>query len=112
MATTPASEHLTSSEFTQRTMLSDLMQQRWLVGIGIGIGIMLVMRMRQAPAPERAARRLVRDLRHVDDVDDARDLFGSEMPTIIRPAMLLLLEEVERQVNRMFRGLERSIERL
>jgi len=112
MATTPASEHLTSSEFTQRTMFSDLTQQPWLIGLGIGVGIFLLMRLRQPPAQERAARRLVRDLRHIDDVDDARDLFGSNVPTILRPAMLLLLQEVERQVRRGFRQLERSIERL
>jgi hypothetical protein len=112
MASTPASEHLTSSEFTQRTMLSDMTQQRWLIGVGIGIVVLLMMRMRQAPEQERAARRLVRDLRNIDDIGSARDLFGSEVPTILRPALLLVFEEIERQTHRFFRNLERSIERL
>src|SRR5689334_19077377 len=109
MATTPYSERMTSGEFTQQTMLSDLMQQRWLIGLGIGFGLFMLWRMRSTPEPERAARRLVRDWRHVDDVDDARDLLGSNLPPIIRPALLMVLEEIERQVKRGLRQLEREI---
>jgi hypothetical protein len=112
MATTPYSERMSSSELTQQTMLSDLLQQRWLIALGVGFGIFMLWRMRSTPEPERAARRLVRDLRHVDDVEDARDLIGSNLPPIMRPAMLLILEEIERQVEQGFRRLERTIERL
>ncbi len=112
MATTPTSERLTSSEFTQQTMFNDLLQQRWLIGAGIGIGFLLLMWLRRPPAQEKAARRMVRDLRHVDDLDDARDLFGSNLPVIIRPALLLMLQEIERQIERGFRNAERAIDRL
>ena len=112
MGTTPGSESMTSSDFTQRTMLSDVTQQPWLIALGIGMGILLLTRLRRPPAQEQAARRLVRELRHVDDVGDARDVLGSNVPTIIQPALLTILEELERLVQRGFRNLERSIQRL
>jgi hypothetical protein len=112
MATTPYSERLTSTEFTQRTMLSDLTQQPWLIALGIGLAIFVLARMRGAPDQEKAARRLVRDWQNVDDVDDARDLLGSNLAIIMRPALLLVLEEAQRQARRAFRNLEKSIERL
>jgi hypothetical protein len=34
------------------------------------------------------------------------------VPTIIRPVLLTVLEEVERQVHRVFRSVERQIEAL
>ena len=75
MATTPYSESLTSTEFTQRTMLNDLMQQRGLlIGVGVGVGLLLLFLLRREPDEKEAARRLVRDWRNVDDVDDARDV--------------------------------------
>jgi hypothetical protein len=113
MATMPESERLTSSEFTQQTMLSDLTQQRWLIGAGVGLGVLLLVKMMRRPAEqEQAARRLVRDWRKVDDVGDARDLLGENIPAILRPVLLLTLEEVERQVRRGFRRLEHTIEHL
>jgi hypothetical protein len=113
MATTPESERLTSSEFTQQTMLSDLTHQRWLIGIGIALGAMILFRLfRRPPEHEEAARRLVRDWRKVDDVYDARDLLGKNVPAVLRPALLLILQEIERQVHRGIRRLERTIEHL
>ena len=110
MATTPESERLTSSEFTQQSMLSDLTQQRWLIGIGLALGAMILFRLvRRPPEHEEAARRLVRDWRKVDDVYDARDLLGKNVPAVLRPALLLTLEELERQVHRAFRRLEHAI---
>jgi hypothetical protein len=112
MASTPYSERMTASEFTQQTMLSDLTQQRWLIGVGIGLVVMLFIWLRRSDEREQAARRLVRDWRRVDDVDDARDLLASNLPPIVRPALLIMFEEIERQVHRGFRQLEKSIERL
>ncbi|HET6315469.1 MAG TPA: hypothetical protein VFG86_03345 [Chloroflexota bacterium] len=112
MATPPSSEYLSSSELTQRSMLSDLAQQRWLIAVGVGLVLFLIVRMRREPPQERAARNLVREMRNVDDIWDARDLFGSNLPPIFRPAMLLILEELERQVKRGFRNMERSIQHL
>jgi hypothetical protein len=103
---------LTSSEWTQQTMFSDLMQQKGLlIGIGLVIGA-IVLFSRRSASQEKAARRLVRDWRDVDDTDDARDLVGSNMPIIVRPALLALLDEAQRQVHRGFRQLEREIDRL
>jgi hypothetical protein len=70
-----------------------------------------LFRPRSAPE-EQAARRLVRDIRHVDDADDVRDLLGENLPTIVRPALLMALNEIERQVQRGFRTLEHEIEHL
>lgn len=112
MATTPYSERLTPSEFTQRTMFSDLTQQPWLIAIGVGLGILFLTRLRGRPPQEKAARRLVRDWRHVDDVDDARDLLGTNLVIIMRPAILMILQELQRQAHDGFRRLEKSIERL
>jgi len=113
MATTPDSERLTSSEFTQQTMWSDLTRQPWLIPVGIGLGVLLLLNlMRRPPEQEQAARRLVRDWRKVDDVDAARDLLGENIPTILRPALLMVLEECERQVRQGFRRIERTIEHL
>jgi hypothetical protein len=113
MATTPQSEHLTSAEFTERTMLADLTQQPWLIAAGVGIGAVVLFNMlRRQPEQERAARRLVRDWRKVDDVDDVRDLLGDNLPTIVRPVLLMVLQQVERQVQTGFRRLERSIHHL
>ena len=103
---------MTASEWTQQSMLSDLMQQKWLlIGLGAAVGLFMLVSRRSAPE-EKAARRLVRDWRHVDDPDDARDLLGENVPTIVRPVLLAVLEEVQRQVHRGFRSLEREIERL
>ncbi len=107
-----SSDGLTASEWTQQSMLSDLMQQKaLLIGIGAVIGLVLLLSRRSAPE-EKAARRLVRDWQHVDDPDDVRDLLGENLPPIVRPVLLALLEEIERQVHRGFRSLEREIERL
>ena len=113
MATTSDSDRLTSSEFTQQTMWSDLTQQRWLIGLGLGLGTLFMFKMlRHEADQEQAARRLVRDWRKVDDVDDARDLLGENIPAILRPVLLLTLEEIERQVRKGFRRLEHQIQDL
>jgi len=113
MATTPDSERLTSSEFTQQTMWSDLTQQRWVIGLGLGLATLFLVKMlRHEPEQEQAARRLVRDWRKVDDVDDARDLLGSNIPAVMRPVLLLTLGEIERQVRKGFRRMEQTIEDL
>jgi hypothetical protein len=109
---TPSSGNFTASEWTQRTVLSDLLQQKWLlIGVGCFLGGLWLLSRRSAPE-EKAARRLVRDWRHVDDADDVRDLLSENVPTILRPALLNALDEVERQVHRWFRQVEREIERL
>jgi len=93
-------------------MLSDLMQQKGLlIGAGVVIAMILFFRGRSRPE-EEAARRLVREWRHVDDADDVRDLLGDNVPKIMRPALLMALEEIERQVDHGFRRLEREIQRL
>ena len=107
-----SADNFTPTEWTQQTMLSDLMQQKGLlIGLGVVIGLVILLSRRSAPE-EKAARRLVRDWRHVDDPDDARDLLSENVPTIVRPALLAALDEIERQVHRGFRSLERDIERL
>ncbi len=93
-------------------MLNDLKQQKWLLaGAGAFLATLWLFSRRSAPE-EKAARRLVRDWRHVDDAEDVRDLLGDNVPTILKPALLSGLEEVERQVHRWFRQLEHEIERL
>ena len=101
-----------ASEWTQQSMLGDLIQQKWLwAGVG-GLLIVTWLLSRRSAPEEKAARRLVRDWRHVDDPDDVRELLGSNVPTILRPALLAALEELEDQVHRLFRRLERDITRL
>ena len=103
MATVP-SERVTPRQFADQRML--------LIGVGLTIcAILLFLWRRQAPE-EQAARRMVRDLRRVDDVDAARDLLGSNVPVVMRPVLLMILEEIERQVDHAFRRLERAIEQL
>jgi hypothetical protein len=93
-------------------MMSDLMQQKgWLIGLGAVIVAFLLFRPRSAPE-EKAARRLVRDIRHLDHAEDVRELLGDNLPTIVRPALLMALAEIERLVQRGFRTLEREIEHL
>jgi hypothetical protein len=104
-----SSDNFTPSEWTQRNMLSDLTQQKGLlIGLGVVICAFFLFRPRSAPE-EKAARRLVRDIRKVDDADDVRSLIGDNLPTIVRPALLIGLGEIERQVHRAFRTLEREI---
>jgi hypothetical protein len=111
-STTTSSGNFTASEWTQQTMLSDLMQQKWLlIGAGCFIGALWLLSHRSKPE-QKAARRLVRDWRRVDDADDVRELLSANLPTILRPALLNALDEVERQVHRWFREVEREIERL
>jgi hypothetical protein len=94
-------------------MTSDLMQQKGLlIGLGAVVLAFLFFRSRSSKPEEKAARRLVRDWRHVDDPDDARDLLTENLPTILRPALLAALQEIERQVQRGFQKLEHDIERL
>jgi len=108
----PGSEQLTASEWTQQNMFNDLMQQKWiLIGAGCLVGAVWLWSRRSAPE-EQAARRLVRDWRHVDDADDARDLLGSNLPAILRPALLAALEELEEAVHEWFRRAEREVNRL
>jgi hypothetical protein len=88
------------------------MQQKALL-IGTGVFLVAVWFLRSRSRPEeKAARRLVRDWRRVDDPDDVRDLLGENIPTIVRPALLIALREIERQVHRGLRKIERDIERL
>jgi hypothetical protein len=106
------SDSFTASEWTEQNMLTDLMQQKGLlIGAGVLIALVLFFKNRSRP-DQKAARRLVRDWRHVDDRDDVRDLLGENLPTILRPVLLILLQEIERQVQRGFDNAERSIERL
>ena len=107
-----SSDTYTASEWTQRTMWSDLMQQKGLL-IGLGVAVLAVWFFTRRSAPEeRAARDLVRDWRRVDDPDDARDLLAHNVPTILRPALLVVVEQLRDQVERGFRAIEREIERL
>lgn len=107
-----ASDTFTPTEWTQQTMLSDLMQQKGLlIGLGVVVGAVLLFRPRSAPE-EKAARRLVRDIRKVDDADDVRSLLGDNLPTIVRPALLIALNEIERQIHRGFDRLEHEIAHL
>jgi hypothetical protein len=106
------SDQYTASEWTQQSMMSDLLQQKWLlIGLGCAAGAVWLWSRRRAPE-EEAARRLVRDWRHVDDAEDVRDLLGENLPTILRPALLSALEEIESYVHQWFRRLERDIHRL
>jgi hypothetical protein len=107
-----SSDSFTPSEWTQQSMLSDVMQQKGLlIGLGVVVGAFLLFRPRSAPE-EKAARRLVRDIRRVDDADDVRNLLGDNLPTIVRPALMIALNEIERQVHKGFRTLEKEIEHL
>ncbi|MBV9895901.1 MAG: hypothetical protein JO020_17195 [Chloroflexi bacterium] len=103
----------TASEWTQQTMFGHLSAQKWLiVGAACFVGALWLWSSRRKAPEEQAARRLVRDWRHVDDVDDARDLLGSNVPTILKPALLTALQEIEDQVHTLFRRAEREINRL
>jgi hypothetical protein len=107
-----SSDSFTPSEWTQQSMLSDVMQQKGLlICLGVVVGAFLLFRPRSAPE-EKAARRLVRDIRRVDDADDVRNLLGDNLPTIVRPALMIALNEIERQVHKGFRTLEKEIEHL
>jgi hypothetical protein len=113
MATTSWTDSTTTSEWTQQNMLSDLMQQKGLlIGAGVALGVTWLLLSRRRAPQEQAARRLVRDWRHVDDATDVRDLLGENIPTILRPALLSALEQFQDQVHQLFRRLEREIERL
>jgi hypothetical protein len=106
------SEDYSASDWTQQNLLNDLMQQKLLLaGAAAFIAALWLLSRRSAPE-EQAARRLVRDWRNVDDVTDARDLLGDNLPTVLRPAMLTALAEIENQVHRWFRQLDREIQRL
>jgi hypothetical protein len=108
-----SSNNFTPTEWTQQTMLSDVMQQKGLlIGAGVALGLLFLFLRRRSAPEEAAARRLVRDMRKVDDAADVRDLLGSNLPTIARPALLAALHEIERLVHKGFRSLERDIERL
>src|SRR5688500_8079968 len=100
MSTTHSSAPMTASELTQNTMLSDLTGQRSLLMCSAVTTAALWSFMPRRPAgEEQAARRLVRDWRNVDDIDDARDLIGSNVPAILRPALLIVMSEIERQIQ-------------
>lgn len=107
------SDTLTASELTQKTMLSDLKQQPMVwAGAALAVVALGLWWTRRQPSQEKAARHLVRDWRGVDDVDDARALLGSNVPVILRPALLAALEAAEGQVDTWFRQAERAITRM
>src|SRR5437763_17055457 len=92
---TSGSDQFTASEWTQRNLLNDVMQQKWLlVGAGFFIGALWLWSRRSAPE-EEAARRLVRDLRNVDDPEDARELLGSDVPNLPPPRRLPAPRELQ-----------------
>jgi hypothetical protein len=94
-------------------MLADMRQQPMVwAGLGLAAFAVVLFWLRRRPSQERAARHLVRDWRHVDDIDDARDLLGSNMPAVLRPALMVLLHEAENQVHHWFRQMERSLNRM
>jgi hypothetical protein len=94
-------------------MFGDLGQQKWvLIGVGSLVGALVLWATRRKAPEEIAAQRLVRDLRHVDDADAVRELLGENLPTILRPALLSALEEIQDQVHHGFRRLEREISHL
>ena len=100
-------------DLTQPSALADTGQQRMLlIGAGLAALALMVWWLRRPDPREQAARRLVRDWRRVDDMDDARDLVGSNLPAIAQPVLLILLREIEAQVDHGFRQLERKINRL
>ena len=110
--TASGTDSYTASEWTQQSMLGDLLQQKGLlIGAAVAVGLIWFMRGRSRPE-EKAARNLVREWRHVDDPSDVRDLLGENLPPIVRPALLMALAEIERQVQAGFRRLERQVERL
>ena len=112
MSTSPSGS-MSASELTQNTMLSDLAEQKnLLIGLGVAAAVVWFVMSRRSDDREEAARRLVRDWRNVDDIGDARDLLGSNVPAIVRPALLIVLSELEHQAHSAFRRLERSIQRL
>jgi hypothetical protein len=122
MTTTPStpissssstSDNFTSSEWTETNVLTDLMQQKGLlVGVGAMVVAFVLFKRRSGRPEEKAARRLVRDMRHVDDPDDVRDLLGDNLPAIVRPALLIALAEIERRVHRGFDKLQHDLQRL
>jgi hypothetical protein len=89
-----------------------MQQKGLLIGLGLTVVAFLVLARRRSAPEKRAARRLVRDWRRVDDIRDARDLLGSNLPTVVRPVLLVVLGEIERQVHRGFDNIERDIRRL
>jgi hypothetical protein len=100
-------------DLTQPSTLADTGQQRvLLIGAGLAALALMVWWLRRPDPREQAARRLVRDWRRVDDMHDARDLVGSNLPAIAQPVLLILLREIEAQVDHGFRQLERKINRL
>jgi hypothetical protein len=124
MTTTPSStplstpsspsDNYTSTQWTETNMLTDLMQQKGLL-LGLGalvVGFLFFFKSRSGRPEEKAARRLVRDMRHVDDPDDLRGLLGDHLPAVVRPALLIALAEIERQVQHGFDKLERDLQRL
>jgi hypothetical protein len=112
MASTTGTDQYTASEWTQHNMMSDLFQQKWVwIGLGAAAGVAWLLSRRSAPE-EQAARRLVRDWRHVDDADDVRDLLGSNVPTILKPVLLMALNQLEDLVHDCFDRAEHEINRL
>ena len=106
-------ETMTPSELTQKKMWSDVKQQPMLwAGGALAVVAFLLWWTRREPSQQSAARHLVRDWRSVDDVDDARDLLGSNVPVILRPALLAGLDAAEAQVETWFRQAERAINRM
>ena len=106
-------ERPTPSELTQRTMPWDMPQRPMLwAGACLALLALLLFRRRRGAPQRRAARHLVRDWRSVDDIDDARDLLGSNLPPILKPALVALLNEAEQHTHRWFRQMERRISKL
>jgi hypothetical protein len=112
-ASTSSADRFPSTDWSQPTLLSEVMQQKGLlIGLGLTVVAFLVLARRRSAPETRAVRRLVRDWRRVDDIRDARDLLGSNLPTVVRPVLLVVLGEIERQVHRGFDNIERDIRRL
>ncbi|MBV9582281.1 MAG: hypothetical protein JO057_27165 [Chloroflexi bacterium] len=110
---TSTSDDYSASDWTQHSMLNDLLQQKWLLAGGaVFIGALWWLLSRRSSREEQAARNLVRDWRNVDGPTDVRDLLGENLPTILRPALLMGLAEIENVVHRWFRQVEREIRRL
>ena len=113
MSSVSYSERVSPTDLTQRTAFEDMTQQRGLlIGVGVAaVALFLMFRSRKDDQRE-AAKHLVRDWRRVDDVDGARDLLSSNVGPLLRPALLMVLNEVEDQVHHVLRRMEKRVQRL
>src|SRR3569833_3683683 len=103
------------SNYSQQNSFMDFGEQRsMLIMAGIGAALLGLLRLRRRSSNDsrKRAKQLMKDLRKIDSVDDARDRLQPWLAPYLRPMLMAGLRALEAEVDDRFDMAERMIKSL